>query len=154
MIFHYSTFILISKIIFCLFSEDIYLSFGLSLSNCEFFVSLQLSLSYFGVNLLRLLLIFLAILLPFKPPIISVVLWISLFEKVLSEFVADCLAWWRGFWHVANILGLYSLLNFFSYIVTNVFAHIFSKSRKSITFYKNSMFSLMWILHHFLYFTL
>ena len=35
----------------------------------------------------------LAILLPIKSPVASVVFWITLSEAVLNESVADCLAW-------------------------------------------------------------
>ena len=42
--------------------------------------------------------ILLAILLPIKSPVASAGFWVTLFGKVLSASIADCLVWPRGFW--------------------------------------------------------
>ena len=70
---------LISSIILCLSSEDIYLSLDISLS-CLFVIVSKLFCSEF----LERFVILLAILLPIKAPVASAVFLIILFEEVLS----------------------------------------------------------------------
>ena len=95
-----------SVIIFCFSSWYmyiyIYLSLGISLSSFIVIVS-----ELFCGELLENFAILLAILLPIKSPAASAVFWTTLFKIVLSAYIADCLAWSRSYWHVANIPGLY-----------------------------------------------
>ena len=75
------------SIICCLFSGDMYLYFGASISSfCN-------SLGEFFKTLVNLL----AILLPIKSPVASDVFWIALFETVFIATVVDFLAQSRGF---------------------------------------------------------
>ena len=66
-----------SSIFFCLFSSDIYLSLGISLSCSIFSVSVS-------------------ILFPVKWSVATAAFWVALFEVVLSASLADCLAWSRS----------------------------------------------------------
>ena len=77
-----------SSINCCLFSGDIYLSFGISISfsSCN---SLE--------DFLEILGILSAILLPIKSPVASAVFQIALFEAVLIAFVVDFLALSKNF---------------------------------------------------------
>ena len=84
-----------SSIIFCYLSRDIYLSVGISFSLST--VS-EVSCGEF----LEAFLISFAILLLIKSPFGTVVFWIALFETVVCT-------WSRGYWRLANILGLYLL---------------------------------------------
>ena len=75
------------SIICCLFSGDMYLYFGASISLfCN-------SLGEFFETLVNLP----AILLPIKSPVASDVFWIALFEAVFIATVVDFLAQSRGF---------------------------------------------------------
>ena len=85
----YCYFNLRSSIICCLFSEDIYLSSGISLS-CSFVTISKL----FRYEFFEALIILSAIKLPFA----SVDFSFSLFQAVLNASVSDCLASWRRFW--------------------------------------------------------
>ena len=91
---------LISSIIFCLFFQDICLSFGISLSNLSVIAS-----ELFWGEFFEAFVILPALLLPIKSPVASAVFWIALFETVYNAFVAGCLPWSKSFW-------LYLLLNF------------------------------------------
>ena len=70
---------LISSIILCLSSEDIYLSLDISLSYLFVIVS-----KLFCSEFLERFVILLAILLPIKAPVASAVFLIIFFEEVLS----------------------------------------------------------------------
>ena len=77
-----------SSIICCLFSGDMYLSFGASDSSlaslfCE---------HNFAEDFLETLVIFSAILLLIKSPVASAVYWIALFEAVFIATVVDFFA--------------------------------------------------------------
>ena len=75
-----------SSITCCLFSEDMYLSFGISISSLGvFFCS---SLEYF----FQIFIILSAILLPIKSPVASATFWIALFEAVFIASIVDFLA--------------------------------------------------------------
>ena len=91
------------SIIFCLSYGDICLSLGISLS-CSFVTVSEL----FCGKGFETFVISSAILLPIKLPVASIAFWITLFEVVLSAYVADCQAWSRSFW-------LYLLLSFYLY---------------------------------------
>ena len=126
---------LTSSINFCLFSGDIYLSFGISISkSCIFCFTFNCfwTILWWGFWDFS---DFSEILLSTKSPVASAVFWIALFEVVLSASVVDFLAWLGCFW-------VLTCLSFYLYFLY-VFAHIFSKRQQSITFYK--------ILGHFLY---
>ena len=75
----------------CLFSGDMYLSFGISISSsfCE--------CNSLG-DFFETLVILSAILLPIKSPVASAVFWIALFEGVFIGSVVDFLAVWKMFW--------------------------------------------------------
>ena len=75
----------------CLFSGDMYLSFGISISSsfCE--------CNSLG-DFFETLVILSAILLPIKSPVASAVFWIALFEGVFIASVVDFLAVWKMFW--------------------------------------------------------
>ena len=75
----------------CLFSGDMYLSFGISISSsfCE--------CNTLG-DFFETLVILSAILLPIKSPVASAVFWIALFEGVFIASVVDFLAVWKMFW--------------------------------------------------------
>ena len=77
-----------SSIICCLFSGDMYLSFGTCISS--FCSSLEDFFEKFTILS--------ALLLPIKSPVASAVFWIALFEAVFIASVADCLALSRSFW--------------------------------------------------------
>ena len=81
-LFGYSIINLSSSITCCLFSGDIQTSLGISLS-CSFVSVSEL----FYYESIEILVILLAILLPIKSTVASAVLWITLFEEVLSSFV-------------------------------------------------------------------
>ena len=74
-----------------LFSGDMYLSFGISISSsfCE--------CNSLG-DFFETLVILSAILLPIKSPVASAVFWIALFEGVFIASVVDFLAVWKMFW--------------------------------------------------------
>ena len=80
-----------SSIICSLFSGDIYvfIGFSISFSFCE-----RDSL----VNFLESLVVLSAILLPIKSPVASSVFWIAVFETVFIVLVVDFLAVSRRFW--------------------------------------------------------
>ena len=75
----------------CLFSGDMYLSFGISISSsfCE--------CNSLG-DFFETLVILSAILLPIKSPVASAVFWIALYEGVFIASVVDFLAVWKMFW--------------------------------------------------------
>ena len=80
-----------SSIVCCLFSGDICLSFGVSISfstvfECNSFRDFEISV------------ILSAILLLIKSPVASAVFWIDLFETVFIAFVVDFLALSKSFW--------------------------------------------------------
>ena len=102
---------LISSIVFCLFSGDKFLSFGIFLSSPTFPGSFVTVSELFCGHVLETFMILLAILLPVRSPVASAS--IDLSEANLSASVANCLAWSRRFW-------LYLLLKF----LPNIFAHI------------------------------
>ena len=79
---YYINFIL--SIIFCLSSVDISFALGIFLS-CSIVMVSEL----FYWEFLETIVIFLAILLPRKSPVVSAVFWIILFELVLRESVAE-----------------------------------------------------------------
>ena len=79
-----------SSIICCLFSGDMYLSFGASDSSLA-------SLFCGFLDFLETLVILSAILLPIKSPIASAVFWIALFEAVFIASVFGFLVLARGF---------------------------------------------------------
>ena len=87
---HYYT-SLNSSIICCLFSGDIYLSFGVSDS------SLASLFCECIEDLFETLVILSAILLPIKPPVASAVFWIAFFEVVFIASVVYFFALSRGF---------------------------------------------------------
>ena len=74
-----------------LFSGDMYLSFGISISSsfCE--------CNSLG-DFFETLVILSAILLPIKSPVASAVFWIALYEGVFIASVVDFLAVWKMFW--------------------------------------------------------
>ena len=79
--FHYYTIILtLDHHKFCLFSGDIYLSFGISLSVSIFSVSFVTVSKLFCDEVLETFVILSAILLPIKSPVASAVFGIALFE--------------------------------------------------------------------------
>ena len=88
-----------SSIICFLFSGDIYLSFGFSISLLALLFCN--SLEYFFETLVILS----AVLLPIKSAVASAVFWIALFEAVFIASAVDVLALSRSFW-------LYLLLKF------------------------------------------
>ena len=77
-----------SLIIFCYCSGDIHLSLNIY----SLFVSELLVVKVFETLVSSL-----GISFPIKSPVASAVLWIAVFEAVLSASVADCLAWLRSF---------------------------------------------------------
>ena len=130
-----------SLIIGCPFSGDICLSFGVSLWNTVFFISLSTVSERFCGELLDTFVILWAILLPSKSSGSSAVFWTASFGAALSSTVIDFSAWLRKF---CLYLPLTFYLNF-----TNIFSHIFIKRQKSVTFYKYSISRLNWITSHF-----
>ena len=80
-----------SSITFCFSSEDLYLSLGISLS-CLFVIDFDL----FCCKFFEIFVILSTILLPIEILSASAVLWITLFEGILSESVSDFLAWSRS----------------------------------------------------------
>ena len=85
-----------SSITCCLFSGDIYLSFGISVSFSSVFKCNSFECNFFGD--FEALVILSAILLPIKSPAASAVLRIALFEAVFIASVVDFLAVSRSFW--------------------------------------------------------
>ena len=88
----YYYFNLTSSIIFCYSPEDIYLSLGISLSFSFVTISELLYCEVFENFVISL-----AIFLPMKSPVAFAILWMALFEEVLSTSVVDFLAWSRIF---------------------------------------------------------
>ena len=84
----FSSFNLRSLIVLCLSSGGI----NLSLTICSSFAS-----EWFFGEVFETFVILPAILSPIKSPVTSAVFWNALFEEVLSESVADCLALSRSF---------------------------------------------------------
>ena len=84
-----------SSIICFLFSGDIYLSLGISISFPSVFKCN--SFEAFWEDLFKTLVILSAILLPIKWPVVSAVFWIALFEAVFIACVVDFLAVSRSF---------------------------------------------------------
>ena len=117
----------------CLFSGDIYLSFGISLSPSSVSFVTVPKLLRGDVPETSV------ILLPIKSPIVY---WITLFEVVLCASVGDFLVWSRSF-------RLYLPLKFLLIFLPIVFFHIFCKKQKSLTFYKYSIFRFNWITSRF-----
>ena len=115
-----------SLIIGCLFSGDIYLSFGISLWNTVFFISLSTVSELLCGELLDIFVILWAVLLPSKSSGSSAVFWTASFGAALSSTVINFSAWLRKF---CLYLPLTFYLNF-----TNIFPHIFIKRQKSVTF--------------------
>ena len=83
--------------IICLFYGDIYLSFGLCLSNPIFPISLSTVFELFCGDVFVTFVILSVILLPNKSPFFWAVLLTILFEAVLSASAADYLAWSKCF---------------------------------------------------------
>ena len=104
------------SIIFCLFYEDVYLLFGISLS-CSFVIVSEL----FFYELLETFVILLAILSPIKPPVAS-------FQRSFKCIFC------RLFSVIKKFLAVFII-----YVFTYTCTHIFSKRQKSIAFYKYSM---------------
>ena len=77
---------------FCISFGHIYLSLRISLSSSFLTVS-----GLFCCEFFETLVLFLAIFLSIKSPLLSAVFWMTLIEEVLSAFVADFLAWSRRF---------------------------------------------------------
>ena len=71
------------------FSEDVFLSFAISLSNPAFSVSFSTVSELFCGEFLETFVILCALLLPIKLPVTTAVLWIAIFESVLSASVAN-----------------------------------------------------------------
>ena len=90
--------------------------------------------------------ILLAILLTTKSTVESTVFWIALFQAVLSVSVVFVFA---CFSMIKNFLPIFTAL-----VVTDIFAHSFSKRQKPATFYKYSINWFTWIAYHILYFKL
>ena len=76
-----------SSIIYCLFLENMYLSFGASDSS----LSSIFCGHNFAADFFETLAFLLAILLPIKSPVASAVFWITLFETVFIASVIDFL---------------------------------------------------------------
>ena len=74
------------------FWRYIYISFGISLSNPVFSISLSTVSELFCGEVFQTFVISSAVLLPNKSPAASAVFSIASYEAVLSVFVADCLA--------------------------------------------------------------
>ena len=111
--------------IFCLSSGDIVFS-----SICE-----SVSELFLG----ELFLILLAILSSIKSPAASAVFWNSLFENFFKYI---CCRLFK------------SCHKGFTYIFTDIFAHIFTKRQNSTTFYKYYISRFSWITYNFLFVTL
>ena len=101
-----------SLIIGCLFSGDIYLSFGISLWNTVFFISLSTVSELLCGELLDIFVILWAVLLPSKSSGSSAVFWTASFEAALSSTVVDFSAWLRKF---CLYLPLTCLLKFYQH---------------------------------------
>ena len=112
-----------------------YLPLGISLS-CLFVTVSGLFCFDFFENFVILL----AILVPVKAAVDFAVVWITLFEVVLSVSVVDYLGW---------SIPLKFLLIFLPIFLPTFLA----EDKRSILFYKYLMSWLNWIVHHFLYFT-
>ena len=89
---------LISSKVFFLFSGNIYIVLGISLSISKFPISFLTTHELFWDEIMQAFVILATISLPIKSPVSSAVFWITYFELVLSASVADCFAWLRGFW--------------------------------------------------------
>ena len=126
---------------FCVSSFDIYFSLGISLPSPSSFVTIS---ELFYSEVFETFVILSEFLLPIKSPVTSGVFWLALFEAVLNESVADCLAW------SCLVSDCIYCLSFYLYFYQN-FSNISSKRQKSIAFYKYSIFRLNWIVCHFLY---
>ena len=125
-----------SSIIFCFSVEDIYLSWGISLS-CSF---VSVSALFCSKSLS-------AISLTIKSPVaFAVFFFIAFFEAVLSASVANCLVWSRSFW-------MFYHSSFYSYGYGYFYPFILQKT-KILTFYKISISWLNWTAHNFLHFAL
>ena len=111
-----------SWIICCLFSGDIYFSFGISISSKLLFCECNF-LEYFEAHV-----ILFVILLPIKSPVAYAVFWIPLFEAVFIASVVDFIVLSRSFW-------LYLLLKFLSMFL--------AKDKNSYSF--TYILSLGWI---------
>ena len=74
----------------CLFSGEVYLSLGISLSFLIFSIAFITVSELFCSQVLEAFVILLAILLPVISPVASAIFWIALFAVVLSASVADC----------------------------------------------------------------
>ena len=113
-----------SSIIFCLWSEELYLSLRTSSS----FAS-----GLFFCEVFEILVISSTILFAIESLVATAVFWIALFEVALTSFIVKCLAWSIRFW--------LNLLLTFLLIFLLIFLHIFlAKEKKIITFYKYSIF--------------
>ena len=83
-----------SSIIWCLYSRDMYLFFGVTLTTSS---SVSLFCNSFA-DFFEALVILSAIFLPIKSPVASAVFWIALFKAALIASSADFLALSRNFW--------------------------------------------------------
>ena len=104
-----------------IFSGDIYLSFGNSFSDPIFSVSLYSVFRLFYDKVFKIFVILSAILLPIKSGVPSTVLWIALFEAVLSASATDYFAWSRHFWlHLLlKFVPMFLMIFFFTYVLTS-----------------------------------
>ena len=94
MVFHYYAIIIYLRlsIIFCLSSKDIYLLLGISLS-----CSIGIVSKFFFCECSERFVNLLAILIPIKSPVASVVVWMTLFEEVLIASVSDYFSMIKNF---------------------------------------------------------
>ena len=119
------------SIIFCLSSEDIYLSLGIYLSRSFVTVSNLICCEVFEIFIILPsydLATASTILLSIKSPAASAVFWIAFFETVLRPSVAIV-------WYDQEVFGC-KYAQKFTYIFNDTFTHISSKRKKSIAFYK------------------
>ena len=79
-------------ITWCLFSGDIYLSLGISLSSPIFSSSFVTVSGLLYSKIFETFVILTRLLLPIKSPVASAVFWTALFEAVFNASIADCLA--------------------------------------------------------------
>ena len=115
------------SIIFCPFSGDIYLSLDISLS----FLLLANFRLFYG-EVFETFVVLTAILLPFMSPVVSAVLWITIFEVVLSELINM----------IKKFLVIFST-QVFTYVFTNTFTYILAKNKNPYPFITNIL-SLGW----------
>ena len=96
------------SIISCVFCEDGYIYFGVSLSTPIFSLSLSTASGLICGKLHETFIILSAVLLPTKLLVVSASFWIALFEPILSESVTNCLTFSKTFWlHLLRKLLLY-----------------------------------------------